>query len=126
MQGDTMSDNNLQEFASWLQNQHDRIMSCEDDALKCLDKGDTSGYAGKMREKATLLKDLDRESKAHLNGIPEDARREIESTLGRFSSSAATALSLDSVFFMSALLYRDDHKKGEPDNLAIFVESLKK
>lgn len=121
-----MPDNNIHEFACWLQNQHDIIMSCEDDALKCLDKGDTPGYAEKMREKATMLKNLDRESKPHLSGLSDDVKWEIESALGRFSSSAATALSLDSVFFMSALLYRDDHKKGEPDNLAVFIENLKK
>jgi hypothetical protein len=41
-----------------------------------------------------------------------------------FSKNAQTALRLDSVFYMSALLYPGDHQKGEPDNLEKLIASL--
>lgn len=116
----------MNKIIDWLEKQHDQIMQCESDAMSLLAKDDSEGYRAKMREKAELLSTLAERAKPVLDGLPASQRTRIEQKLGQFSSSADTALALGSVFYMSALLYRDDHKRGEPDNLEIFIQELKK
>lgn len=118
-------ENSGQPFIEWLEERHKDIMGSEKAALDCLDAGDKSGYASHMRDKASKLRDLHRQAIARLGDIPELERGEIEDRLSRFSSGAGTALSLDSLFYMSALLYPDDHKEGEPDNLLRLIEQIK-
>lgn len=113
-----------EDFINWLRAQHQEIMSCEKQALDCLDAGDKTGYSEYMHEKARKLRDLHRLAMGRLDNIPEDARYEIQDRLSTFSNGAATALSLDSLFYMSALLYRDDHKEGEADNLERMIQEL--
>ena len=50
---------------------------------------------------------------------------EITQKLEQFSMSASTALRIGSVFFMTALLYPEDHKPGEPNDLDAYIEKLK-
>lgn len=116
----------VREFAAWLEGRHKEIMDCERRALERLDNGDKDGYASNMVEKAIKLKDLDRLAKPRLKDLPEGVRREVENRIARFSSGAATALSLESLFYMSALLYPDDYKEGEPDNLERLIMELDK
>lgn len=113
-----------QSFVQWLKEQHELIMGCERQALECLDAGDKDGYALHMHAKAENLKDLDRLSKARLKELDNSERDFVEGRISRFSSGAATALSLDSLFYMSALLYPDDHKPGEPDNLMRLIQDM--
>lgn len=109
----------------WLEGQHKAIMACEQAALALLEKGDVDGYRAKMREKAQTLAKIAKEATTVLSDLPEPLRTNLEVKLSRFASSAETSLALDSVFYMSALLYPDDHKKGEPDNLAKLIQNLK-
>lgn len=111
-------------FIEWLKGQHQEIMASEKLALDCLDAGDKAGYSDFMHEKARKLRDLHVQAKKHLAELPENERYKIEDRLSAFSSGAATSLALDSLFYMSALLYRDDHKEGEPDNLEILIAEL--
>jgi len=50
--------------------------------------------------------------------------RAIREGLKRFADSADNALSLDSVFYMSALLYPEDYHEGEANDLELFAEEL--
>lgn len=109
-------------FIDWLKQKHATIMACEQSGLALMANGDIAGYREKMRQKAEMLATL--LSDANKAGIPKTGDTDIESQLKRFSSSAETALGLDSVFYMSALLYPDDHKKGDPDNLELFIKDL--
>jgi hypothetical protein len=43
----------------------------------------------------------------------------------RFSMSASTALRIGSVFFMTALLYPEDHKPGDPNDLEVYIGELR-
>lgn len=106
------------QFISWLKDRHAQAMGRENEALALLAKGDVDGYRSKMREKAEILSRLADDASAA--GFAE----RLAGRLRQFSESAATALALNSVFYMSALLYPDDHKKGEPDNLQKFIVSL--
>lgn len=111
-------------FKSWLQAEHDAIMGCEKEAIQSMKAGDIKNYTQKMREKAARLADLAHKALPMLNDLPEAQAREIHAKLERFSSSAKMSQQLDSVWFMSALLYNDDHKPGQPDNLDVFIKEL--
>lgn len=113
-------------FIAWLKGRHDEIMDCERRALNALGAGDKALYSENMREKAEKLKALHRLALPRLGDLPEGARCDVEEELSRFSQGAATALSLGSLFYMSALLYPDDHKPGEPDNLERLIKKLEK
>ena len=108
----------------WLRARHAAIMATEEEALGLLADGDTQGYAEKMRAKAESVATMAKDAAPELLALPEPLRDKISRGLLRFSQSAAMGLQLGSVFYMSALLYPDDHKPGEPDNLALFIERL--
>jgi len=50
---------------------------------------------------------------------------EISTRLEQFSMSAGAALRIGSVFFMTALLYPEDHKPGEPNDLETYISELR-
>ncbi|MDR2055129.1 MAG: hypothetical protein LBQ10_04595 [Desulfovibrio sp.] len=114
----------LNMLADCLKERHSRIMALEAEAMSCLEAGDTQGYAAGMRAKAELLARLDEEAKPLLASLPGELRFRLALALDRFASGARTALRLNSVFYMSALLYPDDHRKGMPDNLMAFIGRL--
>lgn len=107
---------------------HHDVMQAEGEALACLEKGDTAGYADGMHRKAELLADL----KAHTapllealtDSVPAEEWERLRHRLHCFSASANNALRLDSLFYMSALLYPEDHKPGQSDDLQVFIASL--
>lgn len=45
--------------------------------------------------------------------------------LARFTASAENALALDSVFYMSALLFPDEYRDGEPNDLELFRDEIR-
>lgn len=108
-----------------LTDRHGKILEAETIALENLKAGNADEYKKKMREKATAISRLSEECAPLVEKLPADRRDEIAKEIERFSTSALAGLNLDSVFYMSALLYRDDHKDGEPDNLLAFIEKLK-
>ena len=118
------NDSNRAPIIDWLKARHAAIMADEAEALARLKAGDTEGYSEKMRAKAEAVAALAKDAAPVLAALPEAVREPILRGLMRFSQSAAMGLKLGSVFYMSALLYPDDHKPGEPDNLALFIEDL--
>lgn len=109
----------------WLEKRHATVMDYEKAALALMQAGDLDGYRKNMRQKAESLANMASEARPVLAPLTPGESREIESGLEAFSNSAATSLEIDSVFYMSALLYPDDHKKGEPDNLELFIRKLR-
>ena len=112
-------------FLQWLEERHAQVMDAEGRALACLNGGDKEGYNTLMRTKARLLAAMTEDAKPLLASLPGEVRFTYLSTLEAFSGSARTALSLDSTFYMSALLYPDDHQPGQPDNLALCLERMR-
>jgi hypothetical protein len=88
------------------------------------DRNDPQGYRGKMVEKATLLAELADQAARPLAALPPAQAKPLRERIERFSRSAATALDIGSVFFMSALLYPEDYKPGEPNDLETFLETI--
>lgn len=107
------------DLKEWLIVQHEVIMDHERKALDHLAAGDKKGYEQEMALKARALADLSA-AKTFAGTIPAG----VSDTLKRFSASAANALNLGSSFYMSALLYNDDQKPDEPDNLLRLIQSL--
>lgn len=115
-----------QTFKKWLEKRHELIMGHEKEALDLLSKNDCDGYNLCMRKKAELICSIhsDAQDCGLLKTLPPDHAAEIETELGRFSSGAKISLELNSPFYMSALLYPDNHKPGEPDNLQKLLAKL--
>lgn len=112
-------------LAIWLRKRHSDIKSRETDAFACLyDEKDEISYRQLMMERAELIATLDVETKELVEALPESIRDDIAATVRRFAEGARNALRIDSVFYMSALLYPDEHKEGEPDNMDILIRFL--
>lgn len=115
----------LESFALWLSERRDFLRNLEKEAARVLEEdADTDKYRALMCQKAWFLEAFPEEAKKCLHGVAGDASSLITQRLERFSRSASRALELDSVFFMYALLYPEDHKKGEPNDLDILVAEV--
>lgn len=121
-----MAEQSCTAFINWLTDRHAEITACESQALDQLKSGDKDAYKDKMIERTNLIKDLESGIQPFQTQIPADVWENAQTEIKRFATSASAALNLDSVFYMSALLYRDAHKDGEPDNLLVLIENLKK
>ncbi len=117
-------------FMDWLDQQVLKIAALEARARELLARdngGDDGGdaYRAVMRDKATLLANLAQEGEKFLPSLPAHLRQAAGDELRRFSHSAKSSLGLNSVFFMSALLYPEDHKPGQPNDLELFRDELR-
>lgn len=85
---------------------------------------DPQGYRRKMVEKASLLAGLAEQARRPLAAMPPAQSKPLRERIERFSRSAGSALDLGSVFYMSALLYPEDYKPGDPNDLETFIETI--
>lgn len=82
-------------------------------------------YRDIMHQKATILASLHDTCIPLLETLPESPQKDaIGEGLARFSQSASNALRLNSVFYMSALLFPEDYIAGTPNDLEIFIEQF--
>lgn len=112
--------NNLRQLVSDTAQQ---VASLEKEAREILQtKYSEEKYRSVMRQKATLLASLYKKTTPLVAELPPTAQKNIiEERLKRFSNSASNALDLNSVFYMSALLFPEDHKEGTPNDLELFI-----
>ncbi len=87
---------------------------------------DNAAYKQKLREKALLLMELPETLHPLLEGVKSDAANEIRSAANGFSRRAEPALGLSSTFFMAALLYPENSKPGDRNDLEKFIEDFRK
>ncbi len=100
------------------------IRNVEREAAVALhDNHDEHAYRIAMAEKAECLVKMSEEASAALKGIPEATR--VVSQLLRFGQNANQALDLDSVFYMSALLYPEDYVEGDKNDLERFADTMR-
>ena len=105
-----------------LQDRAARIADLESRAAQTIEHDkDQAGYESLMLAKAESLASLAGDAEPLLDGADKDEA----AALRGFSKSAAMSLKVGSVFFMSALLYPDDHRPGTPNNLELLIESMK-
>ncbi|MEM5789658.1 MAG: hypothetical protein AAGU11_20280 [Syntrophobacteraceae bacterium] len=82
-------------------------------------------YIRLLEEKAMLLIELPERVGPLLEGVEEAIGREIAAGAEDFSRRATPAFELSSPFYMSALLYPDDHAEGQPNDLELFIERIR-
>ena len=112
-------------LVDWLQERSTAILACESKAHSALyDNDNEVEYRELMIAKASLLASIAEDAAPLANALPAPDKVRVRETLVSFSANARNALSLDSVFYMSALLYPDDHKDGDLNNLEKLIASL--
>ncbi|WP_243310753.1 hypothetical protein [Fundidesulfovibrio agrisoli] len=89
-------------------------------------RADKTAHRELMLEKCELLADLPENAQDALGAeasTPE-GRRLLTGAEG-FARRANQALDLESIFYMSALLYPDDYQDGDPNDLERFIATFK-
>lgn len=113
--------NDLRQLVSDMAQQ---VATLERQASEVLQKNySEEAYRDIMRQKATLLASLGKLTAPLIAQLPQTEQTAIiDERLMRFSQSASNALNLNSVFYMSALLFPEDHEDGTPNDLEQFIE----
>jgi len=100
------------------------IRVLEAEAGKALhEENDPDTHRAKMIEKCELLADMPDKAAALLQGGGPEAAS-LLSSLKDFARRANSALDLESIFFMSALLYPEDYQDGDPNDLERFLDGF--
>lgn len=115
----------VQALIDLLSARHAVVTDCEAKATDALAEGNETSYRALMERKADLLADLDAQAAPFYTALPPAQRYFAQQRLRAFAEGARTAKRLGSVFYMSALLYPDTHRKGEPDNLDLFLREAR-
>jgi hypothetical protein len=114
-------------FLDFLRERIRLVRQAEETALDHLhNRGDEAGYREHMRRKAGLLADMAADAAPLLDGLSPERRPMVEHRLDMFSQSARRSLDIGSVFYMSALLYPDDHQPGQPNTLEVWLADLER
>ncbi len=106
----------------------DALSALEADAgVQLHEKKNETAYRDLMRQRAELLRSLPQKAEA----LPADIRQspafsQVLEALRAFAEGADNALRLNSVFYMSALLYPDEHQPGEPNNLEQLIRAMER
>ena len=96
------------------------IRQLEAAAMEALGRGDTALHRENMMEKCDILLDLPGNADPYLDGSDELTGK-LRKGLAGFSRKAGQALDLESIFYMSALLYPEDYQEGEVNDLERFL-----
>lgn len=117
--------NALTSFVRWLSERRDFLRNLENEAIRVLREDENPDkYRALMCQKAQFLEELPEEAEKHMRGIHDDDAAFVAKRLSKFSRNASQALELDSVFYMYALLYPENHQEGDPNDLDTFVAEL--
>lgn len=84
--------------------------------------GDKTAHREKLTTKCLLLEALPEETAGALAGSDAAGVTAFAAGLEDFARRAGMALSLESIFFMGALLYPDAYQDGEPNDLERFLD----
>ncbi len=79
-----------------------------------------------MRQKAMILSQMPDQLRPLMDGLDRRTRKYVIDKLGGFSHGADKALTLDSVFYMSALLYPENYCDGGINDLDDFINCLER
>jgi len=93
------------------------------EALFTRDDPDT--HRQRLQEKTMLLMELSDLVRPFCEGMAKDVRAELETGLNSFAMRAEQAWELSSIFYMSALLYPEDYKEGDMNDLELFIDRLR-
>lgn len=120
-----MSRQAVLDLLEYLEATNEKIKSIEAEGEQVLEAEGQPAFQAKLEEKAKVLAGLSENTWKLVERIGGEQGDEIAQRLEQFSMSASTALRIGSVFFMTALLYPDEHKPGDPNDLEVFMERLR-
>lgn len=120
-----MANQALTDLIDFLEKTNADVKRLEQEGDKAIESQGQLAFQAKLEEKAEILAALGEKAWKLTERIEGDFGNEIAQKLEQFSMSASTALRIGSVFFMTALLYPEDHKPGEPNDLENYIEELK-
>ena len=119
-----------EKYAAWLEKANHSILETETRAKACLAQTDyAQAYKDLMIAKAELIRRLPAEFGREFPGEDAASRAAWENIMVRlanFAQSAENSLAIGSPFYMSALLYPDEHQPGEPNNLELLIAEMKR
>ncbi len=115
----------LAELIAFLEEKSAIVRRLEEKGNTVLQKEGQRAFLATMEEKAELLAALGEKAWPLTRRIDGELGDEIAQRLEQFSMSASTSLRIGSVFFMTALLYPEDHVPGEPNELENFIGQLR-
>lgn len=120
-----MPDTPIAAFAAWLKERCEFLQNLEREAERLLQADhNTEKYKAMMCQKAMFIQALPEEAEKHLDGLPPEVADMALGRLERFSRSASRALDINSAFYMYALLYPEEHQKGQPNDLEVFTAEI--
>lgn len=120
-----MPDHVLLDLIEFLEKTNADVIRLEAEGEEALQNGGQRDFQIKLEEKAKILSALGENAWKYSEKIEGALGAEISTRLEQFSTSAGAALRIGSVFFMTALLYPEDHKPGEPNDLETYIEDLR-
>lgn len=124
---DSQTHKNLSELINFLEDTASSVRVLEAEAQEALQNhDDVETYKEKLSEKTLLLMELPEWTGAFLDNMEEGLSREIRTSMEDFARRAGQAMDLSSPFYMSALLYPDNYKEGERNDLENYIEHLRK
>lgn len=122
-----MNYNPYEMLAGWLEKEAGKIRKIERKAYLALyNEKDEQLYRDLMKAKALKLADLADSVSPYISALDTKDREIVGRRMERFSVSASKALEIGSVFFMSALLYPEDYKDGEKNDLENFADRVRR
>jgi len=124
MRGLKMNNNSI-EILNFLKDACTKINFFEASAKQSLAENNSQKYQEIMLEKAKFLATMSIKVQPILLLLTENLRNIVEPELQNFSSSALNAISHNSPFYMSALLFPDDYVEGDLNNLEKFTAKIK-
>jgi len=120
-----MSNQALLDVIAFLEKTSNDVNRLEEEGEVLIKSDGQRAFQMKLEEKAEILAALGENAWELTRKVEGELGDEITQKLEQFSMSASTALRIGSVFFMTALLYPEDHKPGEPNDLDAYIEKLK-
>lgn len=121
-----MADNPLIDLVDFLETKARKIRAIEAEGDAIIQAtGDQRTFEIKIREKAKLLAAIAEDGWPLVEKVEGDLGDMAAHKLESFAGSASTALRIGSVFFMTALLYPEDYKQGEPNDLEQLAATLR-
>ena len=120
----------VENYAVWLEKANEAVLDKETQAKSCLAGADyADAYKNLMVAKAEIIRRLPQEFQREFSGKAPPVRAAWERVVSRlhdFAGGAENALAIGSPFYMSALLYPDEHQPGQPNNLELLIAELRR
>jgi len=115
----------LLDLIDYLEKTSTDVNRLETEAEAVIEEEGQRAFQIKLEEKSEILAALGEKAWKLTEKVEGSLGDEIARKLEQFSMSASAALRIGSVFFMTALLYPENHKPGEPNDLEAFIKELK-